>query len=392
MKALTIAVQTKGHGAYARQRRAADALINAGHEVLWLAPGMEWRGKEKLLTLDEDKPAVSLGPLTWIRRLERAFERYREEIEDVDVVFTVREYDALACKLSRLLRDKPHVFFQRGDTIECERFNFRHPVFFRDRITRPVTLAVYPRLQRYLFPKLDRIVVQAEFLKKLIEKRYPGLALDIDVLPNDCDIRWVHEDEENDGYERINEHKRRGVPLIGMVAPVYWHGKGFGVFLEALKIMHRKKIPFTALVIGYGPEEGRVLDFIKSENIGDSVKFIGRVQGAYRYMGLFDVMVMPTKMVDACPNVVLEALSKETAIMASGIDAHVALLDHSRLLFESENPSDLAMKLEKLLGDEREMEANRSLVKERKKVFTFDWDARVVSIITGAARLRMAER
>ena len=40
MKFLTVSMYSEGHGGYERHRRMSRALIAAGHQVVWLAPGI----------------------------------------------------------------------------------------------------------------------------------------------------------------------------------------------------------------------------------------------------------------------------------------------------------------------------------------------------------------
>lgn len=379
MKILTIAVQTKGHGSYARQRRMADALIQRGHEVLWMAPGTDFPGEEQLLPVDPLWLPVP-RPLVWQARLWKAFRKFKKELSQVDAVFTVREYDSLACVLNRTLKGKPHIFFQRGDVIECEKFNFRHPVYLRDRIVRPLTIAIYAPLQRWLLPKVTMTVFQAQFLAELVKQRLPNVKFLYKILANDCNIRWVHEKKENDGDRRISAIKKDGVPLIGIVAPLYWHGKGIGVFLEALHLL-KGRSSFRACIVGYGPNEDQVKQFISDNQMEEDVFFLGRIQGAFEYMHLFDLMVMPTKMVDACPNVVLEALASKIPVIASDIAAHRNLLKYDELLFPNTDSKALAEKLYNLLQNNDLFERCRQLVLERQKYFDFDWDSALVQLV-----------
>jgi hypothetical protein len=359
----------------------SDALINAGHEVLWLAPGREFPGKETFLPL-QNGWLLKIGPVGTIISIWHAFTRYKKELSTVDLVFTVREYDALACKLHPLFKKHPHIFFQRGDTVNIYRFNVKYPVKRTDKIFRRIPLLYYPYLQKYLLPKLDLVVVQAEFLKKILEKRLGYLFSNVKVLPNDCNIKWVHEHEGRNEYKKIIKYKRPFTPMIGFIAPLYWHGKGLDIFFKAIKIL-KGNLDFKAVIIGHGPDEIRIKREIQSSLLQEHLYFLGKVQGIYRYMDILDLIVIPTKMVDACPNVVLEAIAKETAILASDIDAHKAILEYPDLLFKSEDSMDLATKILMLLSDKNKYKLNIKYVKRQKNIFSFDWDKEVTSLISG---------
>ena len=90
MKILTISVNENGHGAYARQRRMADALVNSGHEVFWLAPNITCPSKETFLQVEDIKWPLP-NPILWQIKLYFSLKKYSKIVEEIDVVFTVRE-------------------------------------------------------------------------------------------------------------------------------------------------------------------------------------------------------------------------------------------------------------------------------------------------------------
>ena len=383
MKVLTISFQSSGHGAYARQRRLADALSAEGHEILWLAPGVDFPGKERWLPL-------SLGPLQYFGVLGQvfllllAFRRHQKILDDVDLIYTFREYDALACKIWPATRNVAHVFFQRGDTVSIEEFHINHPQTLKDKITRPLTVWFYPKLQSWLFPKVDLVVVQAQFLEDLLRERLAGVNFSVHVLPNDCNIQWMHERRHPDNRTIIEQYKKENMTLVGMIAPVYWYAKGFDVFLEALMSL-TKHMNCIVLLIGGGPDEQKVERYIHRSTLQKYVFFLGKLSGVYEVLDLFDLIVVPTKVQDACPNLVLEAMAHETPMVASNIDGHVALLYYSELMFKSGDPEALAIKIQTLLSDGKSLHENKELVKKRKEVMNFDWNQRAIECVMSVA-------
>ena len=51
MKFLTVSMYSEGHGGYERHRRMSQALIEAGHQVYWLAPEIKNPAGENFLPL-----------------------------------------------------------------------------------------------------------------------------------------------------------------------------------------------------------------------------------------------------------------------------------------------------------------------------------------------------
>ena len=68
MKFLTVSMYSEGHGGYERHRRISRALIDAGHEVIWLAPGINVAVGEEFIPLIDAYGWVP-GPLGWALQL-----------------------------------------------------------------------------------------------------------------------------------------------------------------------------------------------------------------------------------------------------------------------------------------------------------------------------------
>lgn len=379
MRFLTVSPYRRGHGAYERQRRMAAALAAAGHEVLWLAPGLDKPAAEHFLPLPDSRlPSVS----GWVARVRAGVERHAARLGEIDAVFTVSEYDALACLSHRRIAAVPHVFFQRGDTIECERFHARHARRVRHRLKSRVLLGYYPLLQRHLMRRMAGVVVQAEFLGELLARRCPDMTCPVTVLPNDCRFTWRPDSCSAELDAQLRAFKGDSL-LVGMVAQAFWAGKGFDVFFAALERLHGQA-GIRAAILAYGEDEALIRRAVAERGLEDSVLFPGRADAAHQVMHLFDLVAVPTRFLDACPNVVLEALHAGTAILASDIPAHRAQLAHPELLFASGDARALAEGILRL-QDPAARDANRALAAERRRLLDFDWDARVVAILEGYA-------
>lgn len=374
MRILTVSPYRRGHGAYERQRRIARALAAAGHEVLWLAPGMDIAGSERLLEVaDGGLP----GPIGWVQRVRRAIDAHAEVLRGIDMVFAVSEYDALGCLLHPLIRALPLLFFQRGDTIECEGFHARHATRWRRRLKSRLLVTFYPLLQRFVLHHAAGVVVQSEFLAGLLRGRLPKMVCPVAVLPNDCRFDWSLEEEGGQLADAIRDFKGDGL-LLGLVAQAFWAGKGFDLFFDAFSRLGDCP-EVKAVILGYGEDERLIRDTIVRRGLESRILFPGRANAARALMAQFDLMVVPTRFLDACPNVVMEGMEAGAAIFASDIPAHRAQLAFPELLFPNGDAQALADGIRRLRNAEQRAE-NRRLVALRRREFNFDWESRVVEI------------
>ena len=389
MRFLTVSKHSEGHGGYERHRRMSRALIEAGHEVVWLAPGIKASVGEEFIPLIKAYSWLP-GPLGWVLQLRANLAHYRDQLEDVDAVFTTKEYDASGCILDEFVGALPHIFFLHGDTIECEKYLAVNSARFKRRLKSRLMLSFYPWLQQKILKRFSHVVVQAEFLADTLRKRHPKIDCNYIVLTSDCVFEWHPETADQEHLAMIKDLKAQGKYIVGAIAQVFYKAKGFDVFLDAMNRL-RDFPDIHAVIVGYGDEAHLIPQYIKRlarENPGleKQVTFLGRSPAAHNLMPLMGVVASPTQFFDAFPTVILEAMESECCIIGSDIDAHRAQLVHPELMFSNGNVEALAEKLRDLFKNKKTRDQNHAFVQERRKSYEFDWDAKVVEILVSGAR------
>ena len=378
MQFLTVSKHSEGHGGYERHRRMSRALIKAGHEVVWLAPGINASVGEKFLPLIKAYAWLP-GPLGWMLQLRANLLYYREKLREVDAVFTTREYDAFGCILESFVGNLPHIFFLHGDTIECEKYLAKNSERALRRLKSHLMLIFYPWLQRKILKRLSHVVVQADFLAETLRKRHPNIDCKYITLTSDCVFDWHPETVNKEHFAVLKALKERGKYVVGVIAQVFYRAKGFDVFLDAMT--HLRDLPeLHAVIIGYGDEAELIPRNIKRLALDDCVTFLGQSPAAHNLMPLIEVIVSPTRFFDAFPTVVLEAMEANCCIIGSDINAHKVQLKYDALMFPNGDSAALAKRLISLYENEKTRRLNYSLVNERRKKFEFDWDAKVIEI------------
>lgn len=95
---------------------------------------------------------------------------------------------------------------------------------------------------------------------------------------------------------RLNEVKR--IPLI----------------IDAFKSYHEKHDQSNLYILGEGPEKEKLEDYIKINNLSDSVKLLGFQKNPYKWLKHADLFIMASKN-EGMPNVLLEALALEIPVL-----------------------------------------------------------------------------
>jgi len=73
-------------------------------------------------------------------------------------------------------------------------------------------------------------------------------------------------------------------------------------------------------------------------------------------------------------------------ILASAITAHQEVLHFPDLLFDKDDASMFANKVQSLINSPSNIEKNRELVKIRREKFAFNWNDKIVSICTAVTK------
>ena len=162
--------------------------------------------------------------------------------------------------------------------------------------------------------------------------------------------------------------------------------KGVRVYLDAVRQISRSKFDIDAVVIGGGP----LLEELRREH-GDHVTFVGQVSNVDAFFEHLDVLIVPSIEPDAFSLVIMEAMAKGVAVIATDIGAHSELINdfENGVLIPASSPSAIIEVLEML---SRDVERLKSLC-EHGHAFALEFSKRpfdedVWSAILGASGAR----
>jgi glycosyltransferase involved in cell wall biosynthesis len=200
--------------------------------------------------------------------------------------------------------------------------------------------------RRLIAPLVDAFVaVSHEDARRMaeIEKIPPSL---IEVVPN-----GIPEPVAPSGHDvRAELGIDADTPLIGSIC-VLRPQKAVQTFLEAVAIL-RRTVPVRALVVGDGPERGRLEQLAAELGIGDATTFTGRRDDVPDVLAALDVVVS-SSVFEGSPLALIEAMAAGKAIVATRVGGVPDLIEdgrHGRLV-EPGDPARLAAAIEPLLAD-----------------------------------------
>jgi len=208
------------------------------------------------------------------------------------------------------------------------------------------------RKERYLQRFANRVIVNAEAIRKLIEHHVPAWGKRIRVIPNGVDLK------EFSGNRDKNRAKFRkkldccdGERLIGTVGSIKVQ-KNPGLLIEAYSGL--REISATRLVfVGKQLDQELFLNLlrvVKEKGLQKRVSFLPETTDVSGALAGMDLFVLPSSW-EGCPNALLEAMASGLPVLASDTSDNPQIIggEEIGLVFRNGDMKDLQSKLGVLL-------------------------------------------
>jgi glycosyltransferase involved in cell wall biosynthesis len=239
----------------------------------------------------------------------------------------------------------PWVAFQHGTTAEDRKVRF------------------YYWLDRRIAARAERVVVMSERHRE----HWPRQAWKVRVIYNAviplADTAGV----------RDTAAPRVGSPVFGVVGRLSFE-KGVDVFLRACHLLRGRGTPFSALVVGDGPERERLMTLRSTLRLDDVVAFRPSTPDVGSVYAALDALVIPSRS-EGLPNVLLEALAEDLPVVSTAVGAVPEVLRDpaAGLVVPPDDPAALADAMMRVADVGRTRAAQRA---RRDCIERFSIDAR----------------
>ncbi len=171
---------------------------------------------------------------------------------------------------------------------------------------------------RLMCCSVQAFVTGSQFANHALQRRLAGCGARFLGLHNGIGAR---QPDEPAGATR----ERLGIPadaLVFLIVALHEPRKGHRVLLDALARMNahlpRESRP-VVVIEGTGPDEPVLRGIAVQLGLQDQVRFTGRERNVFNLMQCADVLVVPSIANEDFPNVVLEAMSLGTPVLASSL-------------------------------------------------------------------------
>ncbi len=210
-------------------------------------------------------------------------------------------------------------------------------------------------LESWAIRKADHVFTICEGLRSDIAGR--GInAAKVTVIPNAVDIDAFQASQTPDPALK-RSLTLDGKVVLGFVGSFYAY-EGLDLLIESLPAILQTNPAVALLLVGGGPEEGRLRAQVARLGLDSHVVFSGRVphKEVSRYYDLIDVLAYPrhsmrlTELVT--PLKPLEAMAQQKLFVASDVGGHRELVEHMKtgVLFKADDQSALTQAVLDLLA------------------------------------------
>lgn len=218
---------------------------------------------------------------------------------------------------------------------------------------------------RFMLARADLVTAISSYLLNLA--RNYGYHGPSEIIHNGADIERF----ANREGEKINRTRKVVITTSRLVPK-----NGVDILIKAIAEA-KKQVPDIQLrIVGDGPERKKLESLVKEEKIQDNVKFLGNISHAEipKYLHEADVFVRPSRSEGMGVSFV-EALAAGLPIIATPVGGILDIIQDEKtgLFCESENPTDCAEKILRLLRD-KELSANIAVQGKKMVEEKFSWD------------------
>lgn len=274
------------------------------------------------------------------------------EQQQPDIVVTHSVKSHFLLWRSRVWREFPWVAFHHGYT------------------TTDLKMRAYNRLDRWSLPIADRLVTVCEAFARELASTTRVAFEKIAVQHNSVRPRRASAaDEVRALRSRLGiANDERVVLTVGRLS----REKAHIDLLAAYKLLQDTSpgVASRLIIVGDGPERGRLEAAVAVQGLKERVIFTGQVSDVYAFYAAADVFVLPSHS-EGSPNVLLEAMAASLPIVATAVGGVTEVVKHeeSALLVPAQDPNALAATIARVLTDqelaERLTTTSTTLIAER---------------------------
>jgi len=258
---------------------------------------------------------------------------------DPDIIQTHHTKSHFLVRLSGLGRLYPWIAFHHGYTTES------------------VRMQLYDQLDRWSLRAPSQVVTVCEaFKRQLVLRGVPPSR--IVVLHNAISVDWLNGGEQMDTAAAATvpniRNNLRGQERVVLAVGRLSREKAFTDLILAIDQLRRLRpdLFVRLLIVGDGPERGRLERVVHDLDLEDRVRLAGHVRDVRPYYRVAEVLAI-SSVSEGSPNVLLEAMAAGVPVAATAVGGipEIVADKETGLLIEPRNPQGMASAINLLFSN-----------------------------------------
>lgn len=211
------------------------------------------------------------------------------------------------------------------------------------------------------------------------------------VIYNGVDTDYFVADTSGSLQTREELAIQDGALVIGCVAQFRPEKRQVNLLEAARRLGRLHGIDVVVILVGDGPEQTALNDFVSENQLQANVRFVGKVADVRPYLSICDVFVMPSVAVEVFSNAMLEAIAMGVPVVSTDVGGSAEMVRHEveGFIYPRHDVDQLTDHLRRLLTDPDLAARIRANATERmKRDFTIDrMDREYGEVIWGTGRV-----
>jgi len=276
----------------------------------------------------------------------------------VDLVHERGRFDlSIASKLRELVRLRAADIVQTHNT--KSHFFLRYSGIWRERpwvafhhgyTTPDLKMRLYDQTDRWSLRAARHLVtVCGPFADQLARR---GISRDRISVRHNSVTEPVPVSEAEVRRVRSELHLAEGTPVLVSIGRLSQE-KGHADLIQALPELRESGLEFHLVIVGEGPERGRIEEQVRRLNLASRVTLAGLQHDVRPYYALANLVALPSHS-EGSPNVLLEAMIHGRGIVATRVGGvpEIATDEETALLVPARDPAALGRAIGRMLKDQ----------------------------------------
>ncbi len=236
--------------------------------------------KSLSLKITEISPKLTVYPTNSVSRFTYIIDAIKLAKKlnfKADIVTCQDPFEAglVGFRIAKKIKAKLHL------QIHTDLFN---PYFSKQSVLNKFRLMIAKKI----IPKANEIRVVSQRIKDSLAKQFPNLKANIEIRPVYIDLEKLKSAPvKTNLHEKYSQFEK----IILMASRLTWE-KNIGLAIEAMTILTKQNTKIGLIIVGSGPQEGKLKSMVQKLNRNDNVKFEGWSNDLASYYKTADLFLL----------------------------------------------------------------------------------------------------